>query len=236
MNKLLTPSEYFMFVERFDHYFPQGIEFHSILQQFMFKLEEIVVFHQFVLNTFKYNESAISKRYEKVNILDEEQKSKLTEEESESYHYWFMRHMENINHYDSLNKAAAYVANDSVVINIWAMIEQFMSKGLACLISKKEGIELSEVNIPYRWDKIRNKFLLYNIEFSSLPSFNEINECRVLNNKIKHLNIVDAELESYPSFSGKLGKSLTGMQYPLQNYVLASHHFIGMLLEESSKQ
>lgn len=142
--------------------------------------------------------------------------------------------MEYINHQDDINNKASYIANDSVVINIWAMNEQYMSRGLARLISTKENKGINTINPPHTWDKIKDKLLSYGIDFETLPSYNDFNERRVLNNKLKHLNTVDSALESFPTFSGKLNKTLSGMKFPLQKYVLASHHFIGMLLEEAT--
>lgn len=236
MNELYTPAEYFMSVERFDHYFPQESTFMSLLHQFNFKLEEIVVFHRFAIVTYNNNKKAIDVIYGKFKTLNEEQKSKLTEEEHDTYQYGFMRHMELINHQDDINNKASFIANDSVIINVGATNEQYMSRSLASLISKKENTPLEDVKVPYRWDQIRGKFLSYGIDITTLPSYDDLNECRVLNNKIKHLNKVDAELESFPTFSGKLNEPLSGMKYPLQKYILAAHHFIGMLLEECSKK
>ncbi|MBW5814411.1 hypothetical protein [Yersinia kristensenii] len=234
MNELYTPAEYFMFVERFDHYFPRVDTFSNLLDKFNYKLEEIVVFHRFAMTTYKNNDKAIDSQYKKFPLLSKEQVNELSAEDAESYQLSFARHMEYINHQDDINNKASYIANDSVVINIWAMNEQYMTRGLANLISIKENKAIGEVNAPYGWDLIKNKFLSYGIDFNNLPSYDDFNECRVLNNKIKHLYAVDATLEAFPTFSGKLNESLSGMQYPLQKYTLAAHHFIGMLLEECS--
>ncbi|HDS9329492.1 hypothetical protein GOY49_011410 [Klebsiella pneumoniae] len=234
MDNLYTPAEYFMFVEKFDHYFPRGINFMSLLSQFNFKLEEIVVFHRFTLATFNNNKKVIADRHNEFRQLDEDEMIKLSPDEFELYQLRFMRHMEYINHQDDINNKASYIANDSVVINTWAMNEQYMSRGLAQLISIKENKDINTIKPPHTWDKIKDKFLNYGIDFETLPSYDDFNECRVLNNKIKHLNTVDSALESFPSFSGKLNETLSGMKFPLQKYILASHHFIGMLLEEAS--
>lgn len=57
MDDLYTPSEYFMFVEKFDHYFPRKSPFNSLLFEFNYRLEDIVVFHRFVINTYSKNKS-----------------------------------------------------------------------------------------------------------------------------------------------------------------------------------
>lgn len=234
MDDLYTPSEYFMFAEKFDHYFPRKSPFNSLLFEFNYRLEDIVVFHRFVINTYSKNKKAIDVQYNKFNFLDDKQKNSLSDDEYEAYQLRFARHMEYINHQTDLNEKASYIANDSVVINLWAMNEQYMTRGLANLISQKENKNLNEVKTPYKWDTIKSKFLSYGINFETLPSYDDINECRVLNNKIKHLNIVDSGLEVFPPFKGKLNESLTGMAFPLQKYIIGSHHFIGMLLEECS--
>lgn len=234
MNELHTPSEYFMLIERFDHYYPRDSPFRLLLDKFNYKLEEIVVFHRFAMTTYKNNDKAIDAQYKQFAFLNKEQLDELPDDEAEFYQYRLMRHMEYINHQDDINNKASYIANDSVVINIWAMNEQYMTRGLASLISKKENKAIDEIKVPHSWDRIKIKFLSYGIDFNKLPSYDDINECRVLNNKIKHLYSVDKDLESFPYFSGKLNESLLGMQYPLQKYILAAHHFIGMLLEECS--
>ncbi|HGV9339695.1 hypothetical protein [Enterobacter hormaechei] len=236
MNRLLTPSEYFRFIEEFDHYFPAGMTFHSLLSQFNMKIEEIVIFHRFVINTHNKNKISINSQHDKFKILSNQEIEKLSEDEQYFYERAFCSHMENCRAKESLNNNVFFIANDSVVINTWAIVEQYMTRGLACLISKMENKNISDVVPPYKWNSIQQKFLSYGIDFNSLPSYDDINECRVLNNKIKHLNIVDSALEKFPSFSGKLNMQLFGMNYPLQKYILAAHHFIGMLLEECSQK
>lgn len=96
-----------------------------------------------------------------------------------------------------------FFANDSVVINLWAIIEQFSTMAYSLLEAIIKEIPENQVKVPYTWDKLKKKYLSYGIDLSQLDSYDVINETRVLNNKIKHLYIVDENLASFPFFQGQ---------------------------------
>ena len=68
------------------------------------------------------------------------------------------------------------------------------------------------------------------MDLTSINSYKNINEIRVVNNKLKHLYFTDEELAKFDNFKDNKGKSLNLVSFPLQNYITSSYHFIYTLL------
>ncbi|EFN9923835.1 hypothetical protein ACD925_14325 [Escherichia coli] len=231
MQNLKRISEYNLTDNPIPHYFPHDSRFLSLLGKFSFRLEDLIVFHSFVHHTYNINLKEIQKIADNTpqynpDLLDDEVHEMALISQA--------RHREMVGYYDDLNRKASFFANDSVVINLWAIIEQFSTMAYSLLEAIIKEIPENQVKVPYTWDKLKKKYLSYGIDLSQLDSYDVINETRVLNNKIKHLYIVDENLASFPFFKDKENKSLLGMEYRLQDYVIGTHKFIGHLLEDCS--
>ncbi|BBJ86490.1 TPA: hypothetical protein ACPYUI_000597 [Raoultella ornithinolytica] len=232
MQNLKLISEYNLTGNSIPHYFPLDSRFQSLLAEFSFRLEDLIVFHSFVYHTYNINLKEIKKiaanapKYDPNSLDDEDYEMALVSQ---------ARHRERVGYYDDLNQKASFIANDSVVINLWAIIEQFSARAYSLLESIIEGIPQDEVKVPFRWDQLTSKYLSHSVDLEKLDSYDVINESRVLNNKIKHLYMVDESLAAFPFFNGKEKRSLSGMEYRLQDYIIGTHKFIGHLLEVSAK-
>lgn len=216
-----------------DSYFPRKQVFSSLLSEFKFKLEDLIVFHSFVCNTYEKNVKAIKNLSSQMPKFDPES---LDEDEYEAALLIQARHREKVGYYDDLNEKASSIADDSVVINLWALIEQFSTRCYSLLASSREGVPVESVVPPYRWDQLSKRYLNYQVDLTQMVSYSTANECRVLNNKIKHLHKVDNELAKFAHFKDKENEPLYYVEYRLQDYVIAAHHFIGSLIEESSNK
>jgi hypothetical protein len=62
-------------------------------------------------------------------------------------------------------------------------------------------------------------------------SYEGVEECRVLNNKIKHLGIVDDELSYFANFNNKSEEPIDEVPLNLQYYSASVFEFVGCMLE-----
>jgi len=64
-------------------------------------------------------------------------------------------------------------------------------------------------------------------------NYQNIDECRVLNNKIKHVGKVDDALAKFSFFSNLKNKSLEKIEYDLQRYSKSVFEYIGFVAERA---
>jgi len=125
------------------------------------------------------------------------------------------------------------LADETTTVGLWAIVEQFMSRNYVQLAAAQEGIPESEVKISFRWDTLKSKYLEYGVDVHLCDGYLIANECRVLNNKIKHLNFVDDELAAFSNFSSNLGDRFKFVDINLQEYFDGCYHFLGSLIEKT---
>ncbi|WP_392560241.1 hypothetical protein [Orbus mooreae] len=118
---------------------------------------------------------------------------------------------------------ARKIADEGMIVHLWATIEQHVNK--AFLIMGGDESRLS-----YRWNQLKDGFTELGVTLETLPSYKTIDEIRVVNNKIKHLYIVDDELCKYDGFAKYKGKKMSLLDYRTHDYALAAHHFINRLV------
>lgn len=70
------------------------------------------------------------------------------------------------------------------------------------------------------------------MDLNNLPGYADADELRVVNNKIKHLGTVDAELAAFGTFQGKLGRRLLDLDLDMHRYSLGIHAFLDRILED----
>ncbi len=134
---------------------------------------------------------------------------------------------------EDIIKSIKSISDESTVVGLWAIVEQFSARSYALLEANAEGISEDDVNPPYQWNKLKNKYNKYGIILEDLPCYELANECRVLNNKIKHLYYVDDELASFSNYSSHKGKRIKQLSLPMQSYMDACYNFLGHTLEKT---
>jgi hypothetical protein len=117
------------------------------------------------------------------------------------------------------------------VIALWATVEQYLSR---CLVVAEGALGTMPNDAgSFRWNDLDRRYVTVGIDLRSLTGHAAVNECRVLNNKIKHLGIVDDELSSFPHFAHRRGTRLTDIELDLQRYVNGVFEFVGHTLESA---
>ncbi len=99
----------------------------------------------------------------------------------------------------------------------------------------KLGHPIQNINVPYRWDQLISLFETKSIILNTLDGYSDADECRVLNNTIKHGDIVSSRLAEFTFFSTLQGENLQKIDYEMQRYYNGISSFIGSLIESGNK-
>jgi hypothetical protein len=95
-------------------------------------------------------------------------------------------------------------ADQLLVIGLLAIVEQYCSR---TLVELEQFLRQSRHPraAPYRWDHIVDRFSSWGLRIIDYTAYADVDECRVVNNKVKHVGSVDTGLSRYAAFAGKLG-------------------------------
>lgn len=126
-------------------------------------------------------------------------------------------------------------SDEFCVIGLWATAEKFLGKVYAHIESHQSGVEVDAVSAPYRWDSIESKYKEKGINLIQLPGYADADECRVLNNTVKHSGYVNQRLAQFPFFSNYQGTELPKIQYEMQRYYNGIWSFLGSLIESGNR-
>lgn len=121
--------------------------------------------------------------------------------------------------------------NRMFVVALWALAEQYLGKAFQKSVSLRTGTAVESVKAPYRWDTFKTAFLPEGIVFETLNGYAIANECRVLNNHVKHSPVISSKLAAFPPFSGHLGEPLERVEIDPQRYLNGISNFLGSLIE-----
>ena len=116
------------------------------------------------------------------------------------------------------------------IVGLWAIAEQFLGKIYRELVGQLNGVDPITVSAPYRWDESMRKFTIVGIDLTSCENFANANECRVLNNSIKHDPLVSNRLMSFNYFSTYAGQNLISVPLEMQRYLNGVSDFLGSLI------
>tara|TARA_R110000868_G_scaffold359462_1_gene621362 strand:- start:137 stop:847 length:711 start_codon:yes stop_codon:yes gene_type:complete len=120
------------------------------------------------------------------------------------------------------------------VVGLWAICEQFLGKIYRAYISEKDNIEESTISAPYRWNDFLSSFSDNGIDLTTCDNYSNANECRALNNAIKHEPKVTERLTQFDYFTNHLNKELEEIELEMQRYLNGVSDFLGSLIEKGS--
>lgn len=197
--------------------FPEGEKHFGLRLQAIQRIDDIVMFHRFVMVTHKSNEQVVEPGFEAFNEHYQGMFDNVCDDNPEQVATTRMA----FNAFDIYKQQSQIkcIANESMVINLWATIEQYTNRVLQVLLS-------NQASNSHRWHEIVNKFKENDFDIKLLSAYDTINEIRVLNNKIKHSYSVDDQLANFQFFSEYNGKSISDVPLRVQDYTLAAYHFI----------
>lgn len=131
---------------------------------------------------------------------------------------------------DLESEGIARYADEVTVIASWAFVEKQLNRALLALQSALGQPE----NIDHRWPVIEAEYLQCGVNLSQAKGFANADECRKVNNAIKHSGNVSVGLANLPAFVGKLNKPLANEQLDTQRYYFAAGEFISSVLVKCS--
>lgn len=143
---------------------------------------------------------------------------------------------ESINAQDIENNRVISFVDHITIVGLWAIAEQFLGKIYTSLSSRINNVPESSVQAPYKWDDFKREFRNYGIDLTTCENFLNANECRVLNNSIKHSPVVNTKLIRFPYFSSLLGKKLEDVPLEMQRYLNGVSDYLGSLIEKSNER
>ncbi|MDH5786177.1 MAG: hypothetical protein OEZ16_11305 [Chromatiales bacterium] len=199
-------------------------------------MHDLSRFQQVVLGDLNERNVEFEKQYQ---LFQESVKKALSsvsdEDEMETLNYQTSRTGSYfINQGLVIDRCKAF-SDEFCVIGLWATAEKFLGKVYAHIESYQSGGNIDDVNAPYRWDIIEAKYIEKNIHLNQLPGYADADECRVLNNTIKHAGYVNQRLAQFPFFTQYQGTELTNIQYEMQRYYNGIWEFLGSLIESGNR-
>ena len=199
--------------------------------QFVFHHHDLCRFHQMYYSEYVRLDSAVAEEAKELHEFGasvREEISRASEEDAEMMNIGLARARESIRAHDLELDGSRAFADQLLVIGLWASVEQFVG---SALLASEQLLSRPKKAAPYKWDEMVSRFSDLGLDLSTLKSYGVITECRVLNNKLKHVGEVDKQLAGYSSFSQHLGVLLARVDFPLQMYVDGVFEFVGHVLE-----
>jgi len=194
----------------------------SLLNSFNKRVDDIIILNRYALHQYNINAEKISpllKDYdERHNSMFSSLYNKHDEEGIDNARIGF----HNFNIACEI-LSARKIADEGLIIHLWATIEQFVKRAIIIMAGEVE-------EMPFKWYALKKISLMNGVNLETLPSYSMIDEIRVVNNKIKHLYVVDDELSKFPSFEKYVGKKMSFIDYKTHDYALATYHFINRLV------
>lgn len=133
------------------------------------------------------------------------------------------------------NRRVIIFVDHITIVGLWAIAEQFLGKIYRETYSIRNGVNPDDVSVPYRWDDFVLKYKNLEIVLSDCENFDNANECRVVNNTIKHDPKVGGKLLNFTYFNSFAGKDLESVPLEMQRYLNGVSNFIGSLIEKANK-
>lgn len=206
---------------------PLGIERSSLRLQAIQRIDDVVMFHQFAMFTHMQSKQFVTPVFEAFNKHYNYMFDHMEDDQTKiSYARLSFR---NFNAEAQLRQVEC-IANESLVINLWATIEQISTRCLAIVSSAATG-----KRAPHKWKDIESHYTDLNVILKKSIAYAAIDELRVLNNKIKHSYLVDEELSSFEFFKDHVNKRIDATPLRVFDYTLAAYSFVCFITNRSGE-
>lgn len=137
---------------------------------------------------------------------------------------------------DQENNRVIGFIDQMAAVGLWALAEQFLGKIYRTYIAVATSVDADTVSSPYRWDDFIKEYASIGIALSTCDGFQDANECRAVNNAIKHDPTVGKRLEVFPYFTPYKGSKLMEVPLDMQRYLNGVNDFLGSLMEKVEAQ
>jgi hypothetical protein len=146
-----------------------------------------------------------------------------------------VRQRENMRAETASNYQTFQFSNQMTVVGLWALAEQTLGFVYRQMFASIKAVPESDVKIPYKFDKFKKKFLELGIDLEKLDTYDDANECRILNNTIKHRHLIEGDILKFAYFLPYSGKPILEVEFELQRYVTGIIQFLSSLIEQGNQ-
>jgi hypothetical protein len=199
----------------------------SLRIQAIQRIDDIVMFHRFAMFTHTQSKQLVAPVFEAFNNHYNSMFDHIGNDPQQvsSARMAFR----NFNDVAQLRQVEC-IANESLIINLWATIEQISTRCLAMVSNSANG-----KRAPHKWKDIEAHYKDINVTLKNAASYATIDELRVLNNKIKHSYLVDDELSSFDFFKDHANRRIDGVPLRVFDYTLAAYNFVCFVINRSGE-
>jgi len=134
---------------------------------------------------------------------------------------------------DELAQMTHFV-DQMTVIGLWALAEQYISKIYKQLYSHVRNVPMRDVKSSFSWTDYTREFNVLNLDILTCDNFQNADECRMLNNAMKHDVNVEKKLLRCDFFQPYLNQRLDQIPVEMQRYFNGVSDFLGSLIEKSN--
>lgn len=199
-------------------------------------LHDLSRYHQVMTYDLNKQNAEFDEQYKTFKASIEENINRITDEEE--LEYFKAKAATQKSSFDNIgleiDRCKAF-SDEFSVIGLWATAEKYLGQVYVAIEHHQTGTPLSDINPPYQWDSLKAKFAEKSISLTDLDGHDDANECRVLNNTIKHGGVVNSRLAQFEPFSDLEGKALKKLDLEVQRYYNGIYRFLGNLIQKSNK-
>lgn len=208
----------------------------AVQSELHWHVSDLCRFHQILYADLSRQTAAVDEQCAMLKAQVDAASKKLTDEEEDAFAVHVSRFRTAIMDKDKELDRVRRFADEFTVVGLWATAEQFLNRVFAELESATTGVDVQSVEAPFSWPNLSAAFTAKAIDLTLLNGYTDANECRVLNNTIKHAGHVNNRLAQFAYFAPHVGKRLTEIDFAMQRYLKGIFHFIGSLIEAANRQ
>ncbi|WP_417733308.1 hypothetical protein [Rosistilla oblonga] len=188
-------------------------------------------FHQIMYADLGNRAAHVDAEYERFSKSLEEQRASVNDDSREAFMVYESRTNSAFMNKDIEHARVKHFSDEFAIIGLWATAERYLGKVYANIVALQSGAGVDTVTRPYRWPEFITEYQTLGIDLTTLDGLPDADECRVLNNTIKHGELVDQRLAQFPFFAAHLGAELAKIDFEMQRYLNGVFNFCGSLIE-----
>ncbi|MCD0457844.1 hypothetical protein [Roseiconus lacunae] len=208
---------------------------HALQSELYWHFQDLCYFHHITYADLKRRLDFLAEEHQRFTqyILEEEQK--VDEGDREAFRVYESRTRTNFMDRDIELERAKSFADEYSIIGLWAMAERFLGKCYASIVAQRDSVPSDTVKRPYKWKNFKTAYKTFMIDLPTLHDYDNANECRTLNNAIKHFELVSDPLAGFTYWSAHRGMKISEVQIEMQRYATGVYNFCGALIEAGNK-
>jgi hypothetical protein len=198
----------------------------KIHSEFEWRLFDFCRLHQIVYGD-------LAEKYKKMELFESEHEEllRLTGNVDDDGEIFRIRVLDRLIEQRTEMQRVKQFADQMAVVGLWAICEQTLGRVYRHYRAHLDSKRPEQIKSPYRWADFLRRFLDVGVDVRQLDGFSDANECRVVNNSIKHDGVVRGELALFGFFFSYVGRDLMDVSLEMQRYVNGVSNFLGSLIE-----